>query len=88
LITTGQLDDEGYDVNFHGGKWKVSIEACGYKTSTLYITTNIRDTVVVVDANADSKLWHLRLNHMSEKGMKVLMSKGKLPKLKSVESNL
>jgi hypothetical protein len=27
LITTGQLDDEGYAVNFHGGKWKVSIEA-------------------------------------------------------------
>jgi hypothetical protein len=31
--------------------------------------------------------WHLRLGHMSEKGMKVLLSKGKLPELKSVESD-
>jgi len=43
----GQLDDEGLSTNFHGDKWKVifgaRILAQGYKTGTLYMTTNIRD---------------------------------------------
>jgi len=87
----GQFDD-GHFINFHSGKWKVSIEARilaqGCKTCTLYMTTNIRDTVAAVDVSVNSKLWQLRLGHMSEKGMKVLLSKGKLPKLKSVESDI
>jgi hypothetical protein len=92
LISVGQLDDEGHAITFHGGKWKISIGArvvaSGYKTSTLYMTTNLRDTVAVADASGDSTLWHLRLGHMSQKGMKELLSKGKLPQLKSVESDL
>jgi hypothetical protein len=92
LISVGQLDKEGHSIHFDGGKWKVSNGARildrGHKTSTLYMTTNNKDIVAIVDTNADSKLWHLKLGHMSEKGMKVLMSKGKLPKLKSVESDL
>jgi len=92
LISVGQLDDEGHSTNFHGGKWKVSIGARilaqGYKTGTLYMTKNIRDIAAVVDASVDSKFWHPRLGHMSEKGMKVLLSKGKLPALKSVESDI
>jgi hypothetical protein len=90
LISVGQLDDEGHAINFHGGKWKISIGARivarGCKTDTLYMTTNTRDTVAIADASVDSNLWHLRLGHMSEKGMKVLLSNGKLPELKSVES--
>ena len=88
----GQLDDEGHSIHFHGGKWKVSkraiILAHGHKTGILYMTTNSRDTIVVADTGADSKLWHLRLGHMSEKGMKVILSKGKLLELKSIESDL
>lgn len=76
-------DDEGHAINFHGGKWKISIGARivarGCKTDTLYMTTNTRDTVAIADASVDSNLWHLRLGHMSEKGMKVLLSNGKLP---------
>jgi hypothetical protein len=64
------------------------ILAHGYKTGILYMTTNNRDTIAIADKGADSKLWHLRLGHMSEKGMKVLLSKGKLSELKSVESDL
>jgi hypothetical protein len=90
LISMGQLDDEGHTIKFHGGQWKICMGARllarGYKTGTLYLTTNPRDTVAV--AKDDSKLWHLRLGHMSEKEMKVLLSKGKLPKLKSVEFDL
>jgi hypothetical protein len=57
--------------------------AHGYKICTLCMATNIRDTVVIVDASANSKLLHLRLGHMSEKVMKVLLSKEKLPELRS-----
>jgi hypothetical protein len=56
LISVGQLDDEGHSINFHDGKWKVSIGARilahGYKTSTLYMTTNIRNIVAVADSSA------------------------------------
>jgi hypothetical protein len=54
----------------------------------LSMTQNIRDTTAVLDASVNSKLWHLRLGHMSEKRMKILLSKGKLPALKLVESNI
>ena len=89
LISVGQLDDKGHSIHFHGGKWKVSkgtrILARGHKTGTLYMTTKSRDTIIVENTGANSKLWHLRLRHMSEKGIKVLLSKGKLLELKSVE---
>jgi hypothetical protein len=62
--------------------------AQGYKTGTHYMTTNIRYTAPVLDASVNSNLWHLRLGHMSEKGMKVLFSKRNLPELKSVESDI
>lgn len=92
LISVGQLDDEGHSIYFHGGKWKVIIGAIilaqDNKTGTLYMTINFRDTTAVVDTSVNSKLWHLKLGHMNEKGMKVLLSKGKLLALKSVESNI
>jgi len=49
LISMGQLDEEEHAISFHGGRWKAStgakILARGYKTCTLYMTRNIRDTV-------------------------------------------
>jgi hypothetical protein len=70
----------------------VRLLARGYKTGILCLTTNTRYTVavavVVAVVKGDSKPWHLRLGYMSEKGMKVLLSKGKLLELKSVESDL
>jgi hypothetical protein len=64
------------------------ILAHGYKTGTLYMTMNNRDTIVVADNGIDSKLWHLRLGHMRKKRMMVYLSKGKLLELKSIESDL
>ena len=58
------------------------------KTGTLYITLSPRDTIVVADASIDTTLWHHRLGHMSEKGMKMLLSKGKLPELKSIDFDM
>ncbi|RVX04508.1 Retrovirus-related Pol polyprotein from transposon TNT 1-94 [Vitis vinifera] len=44
--------------------------------------------VGVADASIDTSLWHRRLGHMSEKGMKMLLSKGKLPELKSIDFDM
>ncbi|KAE8719430.1 hypothetical protein F3Y22_tig00109958pilonHSYRG00052 [Hibiscus syriacus] len=39
--------------------------------------------IPLADADVKSNLWHQRLDHMSEKGMKTLLSKGKLSDLKN-----
>ena len=92
LISIGQLDNKRYNVTFAGGSCKVSKRAMvvsqGTKTETLYMISSCRDTLAVVDAAINSSLWHCRLVNMSEKGMKVLLSKGRLPEFKSVENNL
>ncbi|RVX02449.1 Retrovirus-related Pol polyprotein from transposon TNT 1-94 [Vitis vinifera] len=92
LISVGQLDDEGHAILFVGGTWKVTkgvrVLARGKKTGTLYMTSCPRDTIAVADASTDTSLWHRRLGHMSEKGMKMLLSKGKLPELKSIDFDM
>ena len=62
--------------------------ARGKKTGTLYMTSSPRDTIAVADASTDTSLWHRRLGHMSEKLMKMLLSKGKLPELKSIDFDM
>ena len=92
LIFVGQLDDEGHAILFVGGTWKVTkgvrVLACGKKTSTLYMTSSLRDTIVIAKANTDISLWHRRLGHMSKKRMKMRLSKGKLPELKSIDFDM
>ena len=92
LISVGQLDDEGHVILFIGGTWKVTkgarVLARGKKTGTLYMTSSPRDTIAVTDASTDTSLWHRRLSHMSEKGMKMLLSKGKLPELKFIDFDM
>ena len=60
----------------------------GKKTGTLYMTSSPRDTIAVADTSTDTSLWHCRLGYMSEKGMKTLLSKGKLPELKSIDFDM
>ena len=92
LISVGQLDDEGHATLFAGGTWKVTkgvkVLAYGKKTGTLYMTSSARDIIGVVEASTDKSLWYCRLGHMSEKGMKMLLSKGKLPELKFVDFDM
>lgn len=68
------MNDEEHAIKFHSGKWKVCtgaiVVASGHKTGTLYMTTNVRDTVDIAYVSVDSNLWHLRLGHISEKGMR------------------
>jgi len=91
LIFIGQLDDQGYDVTFGKGQWKVvkgsMVIARGKKRGTLYMVKVSTDGVNTVSSGlSPSKLWHQRLGHMSEKGLKMLVARGKLPELKRVES--
>ena len=92
LISIGQLDDEGHAILFISGTRKVTkgdrVLARGKKTGTLYITSSPRDTIAVADTSTDTSLWHYRLGHMSEKGMKMLLSKGKLLELKSIDFDM
>ena len=92
LISVGQLDDERHAILFVGGTWKVTkkarVLARGRKTSTLYMTSSPRDTIAIADASTDTSLRHRRLGHMSEKGMKMLLSKRKLPELKSIDFDM
>lgn len=41
--------------------------------------------VVVVDNTDKTEIWHCRLGHMSENGMKMPVTNGMIPELKSVE---
>lgn len=92
LISVGQLDGEGHNVSFGNSAWKVTkgamVVARGHKTGTLYMTSTCRDTVAAVDSQKNTELWHCRLGHMSEKGMKLLVKSGQIPELKSVEHQL
>ncbi|KAL5823751.1 hypothetical protein ACOSQ4_021651 [Xanthoceras sorbifolium] len=92
LISIGQLDGEGYCTTFSGCEWKITkgalVVARGKKCGTLYVTSNLENIVAVADADGKSNLWHQRLGHMSEKGMKTLLSKGKLLDLKAVDVGL
>ena len=92
LISMGQIDDEGYTTVFGGGQWKVIkgalVVARGKKVGTLYLTPGQTDTIAVATYSVDSKLWHRRFGHMSEKRMKLLASKEKIPNLESVDLGL
>jgi len=92
LISMGQIDGEGYTTVFGDGSWKITkgnlVVARGSKNGTLYATSIQKDIVAAVDSDRDSILWHRRLGHMSEKGMKLLASNEKLPNLKHVQIGL
>ena len=79
LISTGALDDEGYHNHFEVGKWKLTkgylVVARGVKQASLYTMQgrSYRETNMVKTDTVD--LWHMRLGHMSEKGMQILARK-------------
>ena len=84
LISVGQLASDGYTTVFHGDNWKISKGAMtiarGKKSGTLYKTARACHLIAVA-ANENPNLWHQRLGHMSEKWMKIMHSKGRLPGL-------
>ena len=62
--------------------------ARGNKRSTLYMIIDPNNVVFVAEANNDARQWYNRLGHMSQKGMKELLSNGKLLGLKIVNFDM
>ena len=89
LISIGQLDSTGYTAEFEKGSWKIVkgaiVVARGTKFGTLYTTAGCINMAAVAEGASGSCLWHNRLGHMSSKGMKMLVAKGALEVLKSVD---
>ncbi|GJW38424.1 retrovirus-related pol polyprotein from transposon TNT 1-94 [Tanacetum coccineum] len=86
LISFGQLDEEGYHLGFGDQQWKVTkgslVVARGNKRGSLYMVEVPYDGInAAIDGRGNATLWHQRLGHMSEKGMKILASKGRIPDL-------
>ena len=52
------------------------------------MTSSLRDIIAVTKISTDKNLWHRRLGHISKKGMKMLLLKGKLLELKSVDFDM
>ncbi|GKA80076.1 retrovirus-related pol polyprotein from transposon TNT 1-94 [Tanacetum coccineum] len=80
------LDEEGYHIGFGDQQWKVTkgslVVAHGNKCGSLYMVEVPSDGInAAIDGRGNAALWHKRLGHMSEKGMKILASKGRIPDL-------
>jgi len=88
LISIGQLDDEGHYITFGDEHWKVMkgnlVVARGKKQISIYMIAN-KDMISVAEVGNNFSFWHHRLGHISEKGMKLMISKGKIPNLKHVD---
>jgi len=82
------LDDDGHHTTFGDGAWKVTkgnlVVAHGKKRGSFYMNVD-EDMVAVTEAVNNSTMWHQRLGHMSEKGIKLMAAKGKLSSLKHVD---
>jgi hypothetical protein len=63
--------------------------AKGKKLGNIYILEchgKVGAAMIVVDKN--SKIWHKRFMHMSKKVLEVMLQRGQLPRLKSVDLEL
>eukprot|EP00253_Pinus_taeda_P002476 PITA_02476 len=90
LISTGRLGGEGCVTTLTDKAWKVTKGALviekGEKVGTLYLCNGISNSVnALTSKGADAELWHHRLGHISEKGMKILHSRNLFPGLKNVD---
>ena len=93
LISTGTLDDEGYNHASQNGKWKIckgslivaKANKCCHNGLYLLQASVSTNFVNAVENQDVSKLWHKRLSHISEKGLDFLAKKNVLPGLKDVK---
>ena len=84
MISAGWLDDEGYTGSIRNGVVKFSkgslIVARARKVNTLYLmNARLCPKEVNVISDIIGELWHNRLCHMSEKGMKRLADDNLIP---------
>ena len=64
------------------------VVAHGTKSGTLYTTAGCINMAIVAEGASDSCLWHIILRQMSAKEMKMLVAKGALEGLNSVNMGL
>lgn len=81
LIFVGQLASLGHTTTFIGDMWKITKGALmisqGKKKGALYLTEK-QDFIDVAETGVNLDTWHCRLEHISDKEMKILHSKDKL----------
>ncbi|XP_074297851.1 putative mitochondrial protein AtMg00300 [Silene latifolia] len=86
LISLGILESLGCKYSAEGGVLKVSKGALvllkANRSGSLYVLqgSTITGSAAVVSSSDDTKLWHMRLGHMSEKGIHFFNKKGLLGK--------
>jgi hypothetical protein len=93
LISLGVLDTGGYKSTIQGGVMKVYkgilLVMKAKKVGNMFLlegrTESDHATVVSENENDDVRLWHQRLGHTSERGLKVLSDHKLLPSLKSLK---
>jgi len=83
LVSLGTLETNGCRIVMENGVLKVTKGAMvmmkGLRQGSLYILQGATVTgVAAVGTENDTRLWHMRLGHMSEKGMTILEKKGYL----------
>ena len=91
LISLGELDARGYGLVVNEGRMSVSmgekivIEAVRQRKNLFVLKgSTVRGTVLAtVSQDEMAKLWHMRLGHMSEKGLTILHKRDLLPGLRS-----
>lgn len=65
----------------------VIVVAPGTKMGTLYLTDSCVDLVPVAGVETNPILWHKSLGHMSDRGLKVVASKGLFSAMQTVETD-
>ncbi|KAK2989959.1 hypothetical protein RJ640_004122 [Escallonia rubra] len=94
LISVSRLDREGYFVAFGEKQWKVTkgsmVVARGERVRTIYtlLGTYNHSISLASTENLRTTLWHHRLGHLSESGMRILHSKNPLPGMKNIQLDL
>ena len=93
LISLSALDNQGYKFSGEGGFLKVTkgsmVVMKGKLQGGIYILlgSTVIGTVAVLSSERSyddaTRLWHMRLGHMSEKGMTILAGRGLLKGLKN-----
>ena len=87
LLSTGQLDELGYTTVFGNGSWLIRknnlVIMKGHKNGSLYsmFISSVDEHSIYVAELPSTELWHSRLGHISQKGMKTLQHFGYLPVL-------
>ncbi|KAH9648136.1 hypothetical protein KPL70_025471 [Citrus sinensis] len=82
LISLGEVDQSGYSIKAENGELQVikngRVTMKGVRRNGLYILVGSSSTPgIMASVSKDkTKLWHMRLGHMSEKGLRELKKQG------------